>query len=99
MGDFDGRLRHFYRRFLELRPGAGESGDPGGRLRPRLPAAPGTADLRHHAPAEEDRAGQERGGEGPEPGVVVSCKISPRRIRRSEERRVGKECRSRWTPY
>ena len=23
----------------------------------------------------------------------------PERIRRSEERRVGKECRSRWSPY
>ena len=22
-----------------------------------------------------------------------------RRVRRSEERRVGKECRSRWSPY
>ena len=27
------------------------------------------------------------------------CKISIRNIRRSEERRVGKECRSRWSPY
>src|SRR5260370_26301793 len=24
---------------------------------------------------------------------------SPRALRRSEERRVGKECRSRWSPY
>ena len=26
-------------------------------------------------------------------------KIRRRRFRRSEERRVGKECRSRWSPY
>ena len=25
--------------------------------------------------------------------------VSPSRLRRSEERRVGKECRSRWSPY
>ena len=25
--------------------------------------------------------------------------FSVRRIKRSEERRVGKECRSRWSPY
>src|SRR2546427_3050052 len=25
--------------------------------------------------------------------------IAPSRVRRSEERRVGKECRSRWSPY
>src|SRR5258708_39227000 len=28
-----------------------------------------------------------------------SCSPSPSRKRRSEERRVGKECRSRWSPY
>src|SRR5690242_2634115 len=32
--------------------------------------------------------------------VVRSVKeLSARRIHRSEERRVGKECRSRWSPY
>ena len=30
-------------------------------------------------------------------GAVVVCK--ERIIARSEERRVGKECRSRWSPY
>ena len=25
--------------------------------------------------------------------------VSEKRLRRSEERRVGKECRSRWSPY
>src|SRR2546429_220153 len=36
-----------------------------------------------------------------EPGYVVS-EITPDgylRVQRSEERRVGKECRSRWSPY
>ena len=28
-----------------------------------------------------------------------SCPCSPTRRSRSEERRVGKECRSRWSPY
>ena len=28
-------------------------------------------------------------------GVLVSVSV----VRRSEERRVGKECRSRWSPY
>src|SRR5256885_12375752 len=32
---------------------------------------------------------------GPEIGVHDIC----RTLRRSEERRVGKECRSRWSPY
>ena len=34
----------------------------------------------------ETRAGQPR-------------RINPKRLCRSEERRVGKECRSRWSPY
>ena len=39
--------------------------------------------------------------EGP---VVVEASVAtekrgPSRARRSEERRVGKECRSRWSPY
>src|SRR2546429_8140960 len=29
----------------------------------------------------------------------VGAKAVPIRLRRSEERRVGKECRSRWSPY
>ena len=27
------------------------------------------------------------------------CRFSPASMTRSEERRVGKECRSRWSPY
>ena len=29
----------------------------------------------------------------------LNVNIAARNIRRSEERRVGKECRSRWSPY
>src|SRR2546430_10298422 len=36
----------------------------------------------------------------PPPLGPMMLKISPRRtLKRSEERRVGKECRSRWSPY
>src|SRR3712207_2858235 len=31
--------------------------------------------------------------------VTVDLKFVPDLLRRSEERRVGKECRSRWSPY
>ena len=30
---------------------------------------------------------------------VVSSSLTPQPKYRSEERRVGKECRSRWSPY
>src|SRR5947209_18254079 len=30
---------------------------------------------------------------------ATSCKVLPITGQRSEERRVGKECRSRWSPY
>ena len=38
------------------------------------------------------------------PDVVLAphrpvCKLNPAQLTRSEERRVGKECRSRWSPY
>ena len=35
-------------------------------------------------------------------GVIKLCSLKfrlPKTIKRSEERRVGKECRSRWSPY
>ena len=32
-------------------------------------------------------------------GVDANITLDTLRIRRSEERRVGKECRSRWSPY
>ena len=31
--------------------------------------------------------------------LVKSAKIAQKLAERSEERRVGKECRSRWSPY
>ena len=33
------------------------------------------------------------------PGVDTSASVSATILCRSEERRVGKECRSRWSPY
>src|SRR5215475_2071132 len=37
--------------------------------------------------------------EEPRRGGAVSQAARPARSARSEERRVGKECRSRWSPY
>src|SRR2546421_548394 len=34
-----------------------------------------------------------------ERGVTRNARLNPRSASRSEERRVGKECRSRWSPY
>src|SRR3712207_664930 len=41
----------------------------------------------------EDAQGEEAGG------VTVPEEAAPETAARSEERRVGKECRSRWSPY
>src|SRR6266576_3240265 len=38
-------------------------------------------------------------GHGTARGRSGGCQLSRRHRRRSEERRVGKECRSRWSPY
>src|SRR2546430_13058201 len=35
---------------------------------------------------------------GPQDAIIL-CLQHPHRAARSEERRVGKECRSRWSPY
>jgi len=35
----------------------------------------------------------------PHLSVLENLVIAPRKVLRSEERRVGKECRSRWSPY
>src|ERR1039458_4603927 len=32
-------------------------------------------------------------------GSVILSRLAKRSVARSEERRVGKECRSRWSPY
>src|SRR5256885_13466586 len=37
--------------------------------------------------------------EGQTPRTRVRKLVAPLRYERSEERRVGKECRSRWSPY
>ena len=31
--------------------------------------------------------------------ALIEVRVTPQRGQRSEERRVGKECRSRWSPY
>ena len=33
------------------------------------------------------------------PGMAFAAEVSEETELRSEERRVGKECRSRWSPY
>src|SRR2546430_9371861 len=58
------------------------------RRRVALAAAPASRALGR-------RAGRHRPGQSVRPGR----RRDPRRPDRSEERRVGKECRSRWSPY
>src|SRR5256886_10799469 len=72
----------------DLRPGPGGEDDDRGVDRPgrRLDAGHGTA-------------GRADAGHG---GIAANLAAEPaRRFQetRSEERRVGKECRSRWSPY
>ena len=68
--------------------------DLGVLYRLALPTDPGGrsghAVLRFRAPFEID---------GAEPVDVPEALAVGRRRSRSEERRVGKECRSRWSPY
>ena len=45
------------------------------------------------------RVRQTIGGEATLPSVAAFRDRDPLSARRSEERRVGKECRSRWSPY
>src|SRR2546421_3625038 len=47
------------------------------------------------APGSRNRVSSERGVR------ARACRVAARALvrRRSEERRVGKECRSRWSPY
>src|SRR2546429_5390806 len=44
--------------------------------------------------AQEASVAADHSRQAPRPGA-----LAPRTHRRSEERRVGKECRSRWSPY
>src|SRR3989449_8073318 len=39
------------------------------------------------------------GRDGDQPAVAIAQHIEALGLTRSEERRVGKECRSRWSPY
>src|SRR5256885_6862323 len=68
-----------------------------GRLRRQLSlpagAEPARARSRRGARLPERRARRARAAPEPEAPSVVP------RLPRSEERRVGKECRSRWSPY
>src|SRR5256885_13183515 len=55
------------------------------------PAFPARNAFRHAARIQKARADRHVGN-----ALVIRC---PQNQRRSEERRVGKECRSRWSPY
>ena len=47
----------------------------------------------------KQRVSEEGGDTKKKPGVRLGRVIDGLRTIRSEERRVGKECRSRWSPY
>src|SRR2546426_10328472 len=56
----------------------------------------------HHAAVVEFLGGRERGELSDSPTLALLYGIAQARLgrhERSEERRVGKECRSRWSPY
>ena len=46
-----------------------------------------------------DRHGMSKGGNEINFGDFAIQALAPAYVTRSEERRVGKECRSRWSPY
>src|SRR5256885_4743281 len=67
-----------------------------------LPISPARRDAPGRTrPAREDRAADRRRCAPPPEARRVPCGPSIDRVsaKRSEERRVGKECRSRWSPY
>ena len=47
----------------------------------------------YHTLINWDKAGVEK------VTALIEVRVTPQRGMRSEERRVGKECRSRWSPY
>src|SRR2546430_8577293 len=65
----------------------------------------GKVNAEQHAvlPEQDDRQQNQnfvnRSGNGIEASWIDMLKVVPRGLDRSEERRVGKECRSRWSPY
>src|SRR3989454_9273262 len=67
----------------------------------RLPEVAGGLLARERRAARPSRVGQERrpGGARPPGDADAGARPEDRPLRRSEERRVGKECRSRWSPY
>src|SRR2546427_11423746 len=64
-----------------------------GRIRERLPARAGYIFGAGHF---DSNSVAHTVGQTLAPSLIVPL---PHRRRRSEERRVGKECRSRWSPY
>src|ERR1019366_249541 len=70
VGHFHGSLRHLHRRLQQLRPDPGQPGDPGRRLCPRLPAAPGAVDLRPDDAPGQDSAAERQRERRPQPGVI-----------------------------
>src|SRR3712207_8768671 len=67
----------------------GRDGRPARHLRPARPLQPGEAAAGRLAVRRDHGSQEGRRAEAAE-GLVLT---------RSEERRVGKECRSRWSPY
>src|SRR5256885_9484181 len=67
------------------------------RLRPKLPILL----LSMHPEEQYARRALQAGASGylTKESVPDELKLAVRKIVRSEERRVGKECRSRWSPY
>src|SRR5256885_4853995 len=73
---------------LPISPGRGASAPAAGR-RPGRPAAG----------AEAPRPGAGASGGAARARGARPARVAERARSRSEERRVGKECRSRWSPY
>src|SRR5205085_7857447 len=53
-----------------------------------------SSDLAHSVSERDQQHGMSTGG-----NAYMVSPIDPEALLRSEERRVGKECRSRWSPY
>src|SRR5260221_10684475 len=65
---------------------------------PPVPSGPQPMDLDHTNPVKRDPHSGLSFNAG-KPGHIVKVCRGPCTQNRSEERRVGKECRSRWSPY
>jgi hypothetical protein len=77
VGDLDGSLRNLGRRIQQLCPGPErQSGDPGRRLRPRMPPASRATHLRHHVVAGKNPERARHAEESPEPKQLMS-KFAP----------------------